>query len=112
MEPCLFCRIANHELPAKMVHEDDRVIAFHDINPQAPVHVLVVPRKHIPTLNDVSTDDAALVAHILEVASRIAEQMGVAQKGYRTVFNVNAEAGQSVFHLHLHLIGGRRLSWP
>jgi histidine triad (HIT) family protein len=95
-----------------MVHEDDRVIAFHDINPQAPVHVLVVPRKHIPTLNDVSTDDAALVAHILSVASRIAEQMGVAQKGYRTVFNVNAEAGQSVFHLHLHLIGGRRLSWP
>jgi len=95
-----------------MVHEDDRVIAFHDINPQAPVHVLVVPRKHIPTLNDVSTDDAALVAHILSVASRIAEQLGVAQKGYRTVFNVNAEAGQSVFHLHLHLIGGRRLSWP
>ena len=95
-----------------MVHEDDRVIAFHDINPQAPVHVLIVPRKHIPTLNDVSTDDAALVAHILSVASRIAEQMGVAQKGYRTVFNVNAEAGQSVFHLHLHLIGGRRLSWP
>lgn len=112
MESCLFCRIANHELPAKMVHEDDRVIAFHDINPQAPVHVLVVPRKHIPTLNDVSTDDAALVAHILSVASRIAEQMGVAQKGYRTIFNVNAEAGQSVFHLHLHLIGGRRLSWP
>jgi len=112
MESCLFCRIANHELPAKMVHEDDRVIAFHDINPQAPVHVLVVPRKHIPTLNDVSTDDAALVAHILSVASRIAEQLGVAQKGYRTVFNVNAEAGQSVFHLHLHLIGGRRLSWP
>ena len=112
MESCLCCRIANRELPAKMVHEDDRVIAFHDINPQAPVHVLVVPRKHIPTLNDVSTDDAALVAHILSVASRIAEQMGVAQKGYRTVFNVNAEAGQSVFHLHLHLIGGRRLSWP
>ena len=112
MESCLFCRIANHELPAKMVHEDDRVIAFHDINPQAPVHVLVVPRKHIPTLNDVSTDDAALLAHILAVASRIAEQMGVAQKGYRTVFNVNAEAGQSVFHLHLHLIGGRRLTWP
>ncbi len=112
MESCLFCRIANHEVPAKMVHDDDRVIAFHDINPQAPVHVLVVPRKHIPTLNDVSTDDAALLAHILAVASSIAEQMGVAQKGYRTIFNVNAEAGQSVFHLHLHLIGGRRLSWP
>ena len=77
MESCLFCKIANHELPAKMVHEDDRVIAFHDINPQAPVHVLVVPRKHIPTLNDVSADDAALLAHILAVASRIAEQMGV-----------------------------------
>ena len=73
---------------------------------------MIVPRKHIPTLNDVSTDDAPLLAHILAVASRIAEQMGVAQKGYRTVFNVNAEAGQSVFHLHLHLIGGRRLTWP
>jgi histidine triad (HIT) family protein len=112
MESCLFCRIANNELPSKMVHEDDRVIAFHDIAPQAPVHVLIVPRKHIATLNDVTAEDAELLAHIFQVARNLAEQFGVAQKGYRTVFNVNAEAGQSVFHLHLHVIGGRRLSWP
>ena len=112
MESCLFCRIANHELPAKMAYEDDRVVAFHDIHPQAPVHVLICPRKHIPTLNDVTADDAALIAYMFDVARKIAEQFGVAQKGYRTVFNVNAEAGQSVFHLHLHVIGGRKLSWP
>jgi histidine triad (HIT) family protein len=112
MVSCLFCRIANLELPAKMVYEDDRVVAFHDINPQAPVHILICPRKHIPTLNDVSADDAALVALLFDVARKIAGQFGVAQKGYRTVFNVNAEAGQTVFHLHLHVIGGRKLSWP
>ena len=112
MESCLFCRIANRELPAKMTYEDDRVVAFHDINPQAPVHVLICPRKHIPTLNGVTADDAALVAHMFDVARKIAEQFGVAQKGYRTVFNVNADAGQTVFHLHLHVIGGRKLSWP
>jgi histidine triad (HIT) family protein len=95
-----------------MVYEDDRVVAFHDINPQAPVHILICPRKHIPTLNDVSADDAALVALLFDVARKIAGQFGVAQKGYRTVFNVNAEAGQTVFHLHLHVIGGRKLSWP
>jgi len=112
MEPCLFCRISNRELPSKIAYEDDRVVAFHDINPQAPVHVLICPRKHIPTLNDVSSDDAPLIAHMFDVARKLAEQFDVAQKGYRTVFNVNAEAGQSVFHLHLHVIGGRRLSWP
>jgi histidine triad (HIT) family protein len=112
MESCLFCRIANRGLPAKMAFEDDRVVAFHDIHPQAPVHVLICPRKHIPTLNDVSADDDALVAHIFDVARKIAEQFSVAKKGYRTVFNVNEEAGQSVFHLHLHVIGGRKLSWP
>ena len=112
METCLFCRIANKELPSKMAYEDDRVIAFHDISPQAPVHVLVCPRKHIATLNDVSPEDAALLAHMFDTARRIAEQFGVAQRGYRTVINVNADAGQSVFHLHLHVIGGRKLTWP
>jgi histidine triad (HIT) family protein len=112
MESCLFCRITNRELPSKIAYEDDRVVAFNDINPQAPVHVLICPRKHIATLNDVSSDDAPLIAHMFDVARKLAEQFGVAQKGYRTVFNVNAEAGQSVFHLHLHLIGGRKLSWP
>ena len=112
MESCLFCKIANRELPSKIAYEDDRVVAFHDINPQAPVHVLICPRKHIATLNDVSSDDAPLIAHMFDVARKLAEQFGVAQKGYRTVFNVNAEAGQTVFHLHLHVIGGKRLSWP
>lgn len=112
METCLFCRIASGDLPSKMAFEDDEVIAFHDIHPVAPVHVLICPRKHIATLNDVSAEDASLLAHMFEVARKIAEQSGVAQKGYRTTFNVNAEAGQTVFHLHLHVIGGRRLSWP
>jgi histidine triad (HIT) family protein len=95
-----------------MVHEDDRVFAFHDINPQAPVHVLICPQKHIATLNDVSADQTVLVGHMFEVAKKIAEQFGVAKTGYRTVFNVGADTGQTVFHLHLHVIGGRKLSWP
>jgi histidine triad (HIT) family protein len=112
MESCLFCKIGKRELPSKTAYEDDRVFAFHDINPQAPVHVLICPRKHIPSLNDVTSDDAALLTHMFDVARKVAEQSGVAQKGYRTVFNVNSDAGQTVFHLHLHVIGGRRLSWP
>ena len=110
MDSCLFCRIVKKELPSKMAHEDDRVVAFHDMSPQAPLHVLIVPRKHIATLNDVSVDDTELLAHMFAVARKLAEQSGVAQKGYRTVFNVNADGGQSVFHLHLHVVGGRRLS--
>jgi len=88
------------------------VVAFKDIHPQAPVHVLIVPRKHIPTLNDVQEEDNALVSHMFHVAKTLAEQSGIHEQGYRTVFNVNAGAGQTVFHLHLHVIGGRRLSWP
>ena len=112
MESCLFCRIAKRELPSKTAYEDEHVYAFHDIAPQAPVHILICPRKHIATLNDVTVEDAALLAHMFQVAQKLAGQHGVDQKGYRTVFNVNAEAGQTVFHLHLHVIGGRRLSWP
>ena len=112
MESCLFCKIVNKELQSKVAYEDDRVVAFHDISPQAPVHVLVCPRKHIATLNDVSAEDGALLAHMFVTARKIAQDLGVAEKGYRTVFNVNAEAGQTVFHLHLHVIGGRKLSWP
>jgi histidine triad (HIT) family protein len=112
MSSCLFCRIISGEAPSQIVHEDDRVVAFKDIRPQAPVHVLVCPRKHIPTLNDVQNDDGALLAHMFQVATLLAKQFGVDQKGYRTVFNVNAGAGQTVFHLHLHMIGGRLLSWP
>ena len=112
MESCLFCRIANHELPSKIVHEDDQVVAFHDIKPQAPVHILVIPRKHLATLNDVSADDAALMAKLFDVARKLAKQFGVSESGYRTVFNVGEDTGQTVFHLHLHVIGGRKLSWP
>ena len=111
MESCLFCRIASKELPSKTAYEDQLVVAFHDISPQAPVHILICPRKHIATLNDVAPEDGPLLVHMFQVAKKMAGQYGVDQKGYRTVINVNAEAGQSVFHLHLHVIGGRRLSW-
>src|SRR4030095_99158 len=112
MESCLFCRIANHELQSKIAYEDDQVIAFHDIKPQAPVHILIIPRKHIATLNDVAADDAVLMAKLFDVARKIAKQFGVAESGYRTVFNVGEDTGQTVFHLHLHVIGGREMSWP
>ena len=112
MESCLFCKIVNHDLPARIAYEDELAVAFHDIQPQAPVHILICPRKHIPTLNDVSDEDAPLLAHMFQVARKIAEQFGVDQKGYRTSFNVNADAGQTVFHLHLHVIGGKKLNWP
>jgi len=112
MEPCLFCRIAKRDLPSKTVFEDDRVFAFHDINPQAPVHILICPKKHIATLNDVGPDDGELLAYMFEVARMLAADAGVARSGYRTVINVNADAGQTVFHIHLHVIGGRKLSWP
>jgi histidine triad (HIT) family protein len=112
MADCLFCKIVDGAIPSKRVHEDDQVIAFRDINPQAPTHILVVPRKHIATLNDLQPEDAALVGHMHLVAAQLASAEGLAQRGYRTLFNTNAEAGQTVFHIHLHLVGGRPLGWP
>jgi histidine triad (HIT) family protein len=112
MQSCLFCRIIRGEAQSQIVYQDDLVLAFKDIRPQAPVHVLVCPKKHIPTLNDVQPEDNVLLAHLFEIARRLAEQFGVHQSGYRTVFNVNAGAGQTIYHLHLHVIGGRPLSWP
>ena len=109
---CLFCRIAAGEIPSSMVYEDDRVIAFNDINPQAPLHVLIVPRKHIATLNDLQAEDDGLVGEMIRRAGAIAADRGYAERGYRTVFNCNAEAGQTVFHIHLHLLAGRGLGWP
>ena len=109
---CLFCRILAGEIPAKMVFEDDTLVAFHDINPQAPVHVLVVPRRHVPTLNDLTPDDDALIGAMMRRAAAIARDLGIAERGYRTVFNCNRGAGQSVFHIHLHLLGGRSMHWP
>jgi histidine triad (HIT) family protein len=112
MPTCIFCQIADHKLPARIVHEDEQVVAFHDIRPVAPVHVLICPRSHIATLNDVSEKDGPTLVRMFEIARSVAERLGVFQNGYRTVFNVNADAGQTVFHLHLHVIGGRRLPWP
>ena len=112
MADCLFCKIAAREIPGDIVHEDERLVAFSDINPQAPTHVLIIPRRHIATLNDLSPDDADLVGSMVHLAARIAAARGLAQAGYRTVFNCNAAAGQTVFHIHLHLLAGRDLTWP
>ena len=109
---CLFCRVVSGELPARKIYEDDAVVAFHDVNPQAPVHVLIVPRKHIATLYDVGAEDEPLIGRMHARATAIARELGVAERGYRTVFNCNSEAGQSVFHIHLHVLGGRPMAWP
>ena len=109
---CIFCRIVAGEIPSTAVYRDDRVYAFRDLNPQAPDHVLVVPRRHISTLNDLTDADDGLVGELVRRAGVIAGELGYAERGYRTVINCNAEAGQTVFHLHLHLLAGRRLGWP
>lgn len=107
----LFQKIADREIPASIVYEDDLCIAFRDINPVAPTHILVVPRKPIPTLNDLTPEDEPLVGHLFTAARQIAAEEGL-DNGYRTVFNCGADASQTVFHIHLHLIGGRKMSWP
>jgi histidine triad (HIT) family protein len=109
---CLFCRIVAGDIPAAKVHEDDRLIAFNDINPQAPMHVLVVPKQHVATLNDLSAAHDGLVGAMVRVAAEVARSRGFDGPGYRTVFNCNAQAGQTVFHIHLHVLGGRWLTWP
>lgn len=111
-ERCLFCRIASGEVPAKLVYEDDDVLAFHDINPQAPTHVLVIPRRHIPSLDDMQPGDAEAVGRTILRATEIARDQQVSDEGYRLVINQGEAAGQTVFHIHVHLIGGRNLKWP
>jgi histidine triad (HIT) family protein len=112
MSDCLFCRIIAGEIPAQTVFEDGDLVVLKDINPQAPLHVLIVPRKHIATLNDLTADDDALVGAMFRRAAALAKEHGYGDRGYRTVFNCNREAGQSVFHIHLHLLAGRGLTWP
>lgn len=109
---CLFCRIIAGEVAADLVHQDDVSIAFRDINPQAPTHILVIPREHIESLDEATQREERILGHLLRVAARVANQEGLSESGYRTVINTGAGAGQSVFHLHLHVIGGRQMNWP
>jgi histidine triad (HIT) family protein len=112
MSDCLFCKIVDGKIPAQIVHQDAELIAFKDINPQAPLHVLIIPRRHIATLNDLTAADDALVGSMQRAAAAIVREHGYSDRGYRTVLNCNREAGQTVFHIHLHVLAGRGLSWP
>ena len=112
MPDCLFCKIINREIPASIVYEDQRVLAFNDINLQAPTHVLIVPRRHIASLNEIGVEDDQIVGELVRRAAAIARDRGLSAGGFRTVFNTNRDAGQTVFHVHLHLLGGRSMAWP
>lgn len=112
MSECLFCKIVERRIPSTLVHEDEQVIAFRDINPQAPAHLLIVPKRHIGTLNDLQSGDADLLGHMVLTAQRLALQEGVAESGFRLAMNCNREGGQTVYHIHLHLLGGRAMQWP
>lgn len=109
---CLFCKIASKQINARVAFENDRIIAFHDLFPQAPTHVLVIPKTHYATLNDVPAAESALVGELVTTASALAKELGFAEDGYRVVMNCNGDGGQSVYHIHLHLLGGRHLAWP
>ena len=109
---CLFCRIIAREIPAEFVKEDDQAVVITDVNPQAPTHLLVIPREHLESLNDAAQKDETLLGHLLRVAAQVATAAGLEESGYRTVINTGAGAGQSVFHLHVHVLGGRPLNWP
>mgnify|MGYP001583066146 CR=1 FL=1 len=112
MSDCLFCKIGSGQIPAKVVLQDDEVLAFDDINPQAPVHVLVIPKRHVVNLNETEAGDRALLASLLDAAALVARKKGVAEAGYRVVANTGRDGGQTVFHLHLHVLGGRHMTWP
>jgi histidine triad (HIT) family protein len=112
MNNCLFCRISAKKIPANIIYEDSEAVAFNDINPQAPVHVLIIPKKHISTSLDITDEDNVLIGHLFRLAGQIAKEKGIAEHGFRLVMNTNAAAGQTVFHIHLHLLGGRQMHWP
>lgn len=109
---CLFCKIAQGAIPANIIYRDDHILAFDDINPQAPHHKLIIPQKHIATLNEIHDEDGELIGHMVKSAAMLAKQLNIADDGYRIVFNCNPGAGQTVFHIHLHLLGGRQFNWP
>ena len=112
MVDCLFCKIIDGDIPGDIVYETDSVLAFNDINPTAPVHVLIIPKKHIATLNDLEEKDTQTIGELILAAKKIANDKGISESGYRTVFNCNKDAQQTVFHIHLHLIAGRQMTWP
>jgi histidine triad (HIT) family protein len=112
MSECLFCKIKDGLIPAQVVHRDEQLLAFEDINPQAPMHLLVIPHKHIPTINDLQVEDQELVGQLYRAAAKLARDRGYGDSGYRTVMNCGRNAGQTVFHIHLHVLAGRALSWP
>ena len=109
---CLFCRIIAGEIPAEMVHQDGQCVVIRDVNPQAPTHLLVIPREHLESLDEASRPDEVMLGHLLRMAARLANEQGLSESGYRTVINTGAGAGQSVFHLHVHVLGGRPMNWP
>jgi len=112
MSDCLFCGIVDGKVKANLVYQDDAVVAFKDVAPRAPVHILIIPRKHVASVSDIAAADHALIGEIFQVAAKLAHEYGIAESGYRVVVNSGADAGQSVFHLHYHLMGGRQMTWP
>ena len=112
MSDCLFCKIVSGDIQGDIVHQDDEILAFRDINPQAPTHILIIPKKHISTVNDLEEEDQQVIGKMFSAAKMLAKQEGLSERGYRLVMNCNAEAGQTVFHIHLHLLGGRTMGWP
>jgi len=112
MSDCIFCKIAEGEIPAEKIYEDELVVGFRDLSPVAPTHVLLIPRTHIATLNDLGPGDEAVMGRLHSAARKIAKQEGLSENGYRTVMNCNADGGQTVFHIHMHLLGGRQMTWP
>ena len=112
MEECIFCKIVKREMAATIVYEDDISLAFRDISPKAPTHILVIPKKHIPTMVEVKEEDNSLLGHLIHIARRIAGKEGISEKGFRLVINCGLESGQSVWHIHIHLLGGRKMTWP
>ncbi|MFP5429920.1 MAG: histidine triad nucleotide-binding protein [Gammaproteobacteria bacterium] len=109
---CIFCKIAAGEIPARIAFENERLVAFHDLFPQAPTHLLIIPKQHYATLNDVPASDSAVLGEMVSTATQLARELGVADSGYRVVMNCNPDGGQSVYHIHLHLLAGRQLGWP
>lgn len=109
---CLFCKITQGQVDAKIIFDDPEVLAFHDVNPQAPTHILIIPKKHITTINDADSNDEQLLGRMILTAKKISRDLDLAEKGYRLVFNVNKGGGQAVYHIHLHLLGGRQMTWP